>query len=239
MDGEPIVRMKAMRNRVLALLFIFTAFTAIAAEPEAQPAPRTIVLVRHGDYVADPQDSVPGPGLSPLGMAQAKLASARLAAMPDRFDVLYASPLTRAAETAALIASDLEMRVATVSQLAECTPRTRRKEIIEKDRPEDLAACATRLDALFRERFVPARGTPRREIMVAHGNVIRYLVTRSLGVDTEAWLGMSVAHTSITTVLVEADGRFKVLSVGDIGHIPPNLQTGATGMTGKALTVPK
>jgi serine/threonine-protein phosphatase PGAM5 len=41
---------------------------------------------------------------------------------------------------------------------------------------------------------------------------------------------MSVGHASLTQIRVEPDGRFKVISVGDIGHIPPNLQTGATGM---------
>ena len=67
----------------------------------------------------------------------------------------------------------------------------------------------------------------------------RYLVTRALGVDTTAWLEMSVGHASITEIRVEADGRFKVISIGDLGHIPPNMQTGATGMTDKKLEVPK
>jgi serine/threonine-protein phosphatase PGAM5 len=40
-------------------------------------------------------------------------------------------------------------------------------------------------------------------------------------------------------ILVEPDGRFKINSVGDIGHIPPNLQTGATGMSDRSLAAPK
>jgi serine/threonine-protein phosphatase PGAM5 len=75
--------------------------------------------------------------------------------------------------------------------------------------------------------------------MVCHGNVTRYLVTRALGVDTEAWLEMSIGHASLTQILVEPDGRFKINSVGDIGHIPPNMQTGATGMGEKPLSIPK
>jgi serine/threonine-protein phosphatase PGAM5 len=118
-------------------------------------------------------------------------------------------------------------------------PATRRKEITAGDTPEELKQCAAALDAIFESKFVPAQGVPRRELMVCHGNVTRYLVTRALGVDTEAWLEMSVGHASLTQILVEPDGRFKVISVGDIGHIPPNLQTGATGMGEKPLAIPK
>ena len=49
---------------------------------------------------------------------------------------------------------------------------------------------------------------------------------------------MSVGNVSITKILVEADGRFKVISVGDVGHIPPSLRTGATGDAERSLAIP-
>jgi serine/threonine-protein phosphatase PGAM5 len=220
-----------------ASLLLALAIVAPALRAELVAASRTIVLVRHGHYIADPSDAKPGPGLSPLGIAQAKLTGARLAGMA-RFDAMFASPLTRAAETAKVITGDVPISIQTLPALAECTPATRRKEIIAKETPEELAACAAQLDAVFRERFVPAAGAPRRELYVAHGNVIRYLVTRALAVDPAAWLEMSVAHASMTTILVEADGRFKVIAVGDSGHLPPNFLTGATGMPDRTLKVP-
>jgi len=224
---------------VFATLSIASPGILHAADAPAAAA-RTIILVRHGAYVADPKDASPGPGLSPLGIAQAKLAAARLAGMPGTFDALRSSPLTRAHETARVIAAELPgVQLEIVPELAECTPSTRRKEAIAKDKPEDLAACAAKLDALFARLFVPALGTERREILVCHGNVIRYLITRALGVDPEAWLEMSVAHASLTQIRVEPDGRFKVISIGDAGHIPPNLQTGATGMEERKLEVPR
>ena len=226
----------------IAIAVVLFASTGMnAAEPKAAaPATRTIILVRHGAYVADAEDSTPGPGVSPLGAAQAHLAAARLAAMPGRFDALLASPLTRAHDSAKVIAASLPYAtLEVVPDLAECTPRTRRKEIIEREKPESMAACAAKLDAFFASRFVPASGTPRREVFVCHGNVIRYLVTKALAVDTEAWLEMSIGHASITQILIEPDGRIKVNSVGDIGHIPPNMQTGATGMSDKSLAIPK
>lgn len=231
-------------QRVAACAVAFAAALTLSSTLNAEEPPaaaaRTIILVRHGAYVPDPKDSSPGPGLSPLGIAQARLAAARLAGMPGAFDALLASPMTRAHETAKVISADLpDVSFEIVPELAECTPATRRKEIIADEKPEDLAACAAKLDALFAQRFVPARGKERREILVCHGNVTRYLVTRALGVDTEGWLEMSVAHASLTQILVEADGRFKVISVGDIGHVPPNMQTGATGMREQELVAPK
>ena len=213
----------------------------LAPTPTPTPAARTLVLVRHGHYAADPQaDPKLGPGLTPLGVAQARLAGARLAALPARFDALLASPLTRAAETARTIAADLPgPAIETLAELAECTPPTWRAEAIKDEPVEDQKACAAQLDKLFAERFVPAAGAERRELLVAHGNVIRYLVTKALRVDTKAWLEMSVSHASLTTIRVEPDGRFKVIAVGDAGHLPPNYLTGATGNPDRDLLVPK
>lgn len=232
----------AHRRIAFTLSFlVLLSLTTAAQEKEApKPAAKTIVLVRHGHYVSDANDSSPGPGLSPFGVAQAQLAAARLAAVPGGFDAIIASPMTRAQDTAKVIAAAMpRVPFTTEPRLAECTPASRRKEILEREKPEEMAACAAQLDALFAERFVPASGSPRREMLVCHGNVTRYLVTRALGVDTTAWLEMSFGHASITQILVEPDGRFKVIAGGDIGHIPPNLQTGATGMASRNLEVPR
>lgn len=218
-------------NRLLtALLLLILPIAALAAGTPS-PATRTIVLVRHGHYLPDPAaDPRLGPGLSPLGVDQAKRVGTRLAGLPARFDGLYVSPLRRARETAAAMAADFPGRnFEVIDDLAECTPPTRRAEVTASEKPADLAACKAQLDRLFAERFRPAAGAERTELMVCHGNVIRYLVTRALGVDSAAWLEMSVGNASITRIRVEADGSFKVISVGDVGHLPPALLSGATG----------
>jgi serine/threonine-protein phosphatase PGAM5 len=126
-------------------------------------------------------------GLSPLGVAQARLAGARLAAWPQRFDGLHVSPLRRARETAATIGESLPGSHFDIDEdLAECTPRTRRTEIIADEKPADLAACEAQLDRTFARYFQPAAGKPRTDLLVCHGNVSRYHVTRALGVDTQA-----------------------------------------------------
>lgn len=205
-----------------------------------EPAPRTIVVVRHGHYLPDPSaDAKLGPGLSVLGTAQARLAGARLAGLPGGFDRVLVSPMTRAQQTAKVIVDDLEgAPLTTVDDLAECTPPTRRTEITAEMKPEDLAACAKQLDRLYAAYFKPAEGKPQQDLMVCHGNVTRYLVTRALGVDTEAWLEMSFGHVSMTTFRIEADGSMKLIAAGDVGHVPPNLRTGATGDPERSLAIP-
>jgi serine/threonine-protein phosphatase PGAM5 len=229
------------RRRFALTSALATAFALAGAATLAAAAPRTLVLVRHGYYDADAKaDPRLGPGLTPLGVAQARLAGARLAGLPFRFDAVLASPLTRAQETARVIASDLAgAKIETVAELEECTPPTWRIAQVAEEKPEEMAACAATLDALFAARFVPSPDAERHDLLVAHGNVIRYLVTKALRVETKAWLEMSVGHASLTTIRVEADGTFKVIAVGDVGHLPPNLQTGATGMPARDLAVPK
>ncbi|MFT3898544.1 MAG: histidine phosphatase family protein [Thermomonas sp.] len=217
-------------DRILALLLLLACGLATPVHAADAPAERTIVLVRHGNYLPDPQaDERLGPHLSPLGSAQARLAAARLAGMPGQFDHLYASPVQRARDTAAIIGESFPGRgFEVVDDLAECTPHTWRTDVTKGEKPADMAACAAQLDRVFKRFFHPASGQAETDLLVCHGNVIRYLVTRALGVDTDAWLGMSIGHASITRILVKADGSISVISVGDVGHIPPNMLSGTS-----------
>ena len=228
-----------MTKLLAPLLAMFLPLAVQAVETPA-PAARTLVLVRHGHYLPDPAaDEKLGPGLSPLGVAQAKLVGARLAGLPTRFDTLYVSPVQRARDTAAVIAAGFPDRQFTVvEELAECTPPTRRTKVTADEKPADLAACEVQFNKLFAEHFLPASGAAQTELMVAHGNVIRSMIVRALGVDHAAWLELSVSHASITRIRVEADGTFRLLSAGDVGHLPANLLTGAAGDAEHSLAVP-
>ena len=202
------------------------------------PAVRTLYLVRHGAYdIDDPRDEAVGRGLLPLGVAQARVTGDRLRGLPHPIDSISASPLTRARETAEVIAAELggvgqnAPRLALDPDLAECTPPTRRADIMAQEKREDLSACSEQLERLALRQFapLPAGSADRHELVVAHGNVIRWLVTRALGVDVTSWLGMSIGHASLTTIAIDAKGAVRILAVGDVGHLPPGLQTGAFG----------
>lgn len=225
-----------MNRLVLSLCLIAFATLASAAEP----AVRTIYLIRHGHYAADPTiDEKRGPGISPIGAAQANLVGARLAGLAVKFDALYVSPMQRARDTAAVISGNFPgSKFTVVDDLAECTPPTRDQKIIAGEKPADLAACTAAIDRLFAAYFKASQGGDRTEMFVCHGNIIRSLVVRALGVDADAWLGMSAGHASITKIRIDAEGRFKVISVGDVGHLPPNLLTGASGDADRSLAVP-
>jgi len=227
-------------KRMLPLLCCLLLIAPLHAAEVAAQAARTIVLVRHGYYLPDAHaDKKLGPHLAPIGVAQAHLAGARLAGLPTRFDDMYVSPVQRARDTAAVIAGDFPGRhFEVVDDLAECTPPTWRTKITAQGKPADLAACKAQFDRLFARYFKPATGHEQTDLMVCHGNVIRNMVVRALGVDPKAWLEMSVGNASITRIRIEADGKFKVISVGDVGHIPANLRTGATGDPERSLAIP-
>jgi serine/threonine-protein phosphatase PGAM5 len=205
--------------------------SGIAAAAESQSgAPRTLYLVRHGAYVPD-RDADPkfGPGLTPLGIAQARLIAARLNGSGVTFDSMTSSTLLRARETAAVIHETLaNVPLAQSPLTSECTPPVFEEATGEIAR--ERAECAKQLDQAFAEFFTVAKGARRYDILVAHGNVIRYLVVKALKVDPRSWAGMSVAHASLTIIQVQPDGSMKVLAVGDSGHIPsPLLSWGDAG----------
>jgi len=226
-----------VRSCLLPLLLLLPASAAWAADAAAA---RTLVLVRHGHYTPDDKvDPKVGPGLSALGVAQARLAGARLAGLPTRFDLVSSSPMQRARDTSAVVVADLPgTQVEVVPDLAECTPPTRRASVMAGETEADLKDCVAQLDRVFKARFVPAAGGERRELLVAHGNVIRYLITRALDVDTRAWLEMSIGHTSLTTIRIAPDGSMQVIAAGDVGHLPPNLRTGTSADGERSLAIP-
>lgn len=229
------------RVKLISLVATLTVAGSLAASVvEAQPASRTLYLIRHGFYDnQDKRDPEVGKGLVPLGVAQARLVGSRLRSLPVRLSVIYSSTFTRARETALVIRQDLEdLEVVESKLLGECTPPTWREDVVaDRDRSE-LVACQEKLEAAFAKFFVPSVGEAQHEVLVCHGNVIRYFVTRVLGVDPLSWLGMSIGNCSLTVVRVNSDGTMKLLSFGDVGHIPPNLQTGL-GSEERILAVPR
>jgi len=78
-----------------------------------------IILVRHGEpaWVEDGR-TVHDPGLTPLGVAQARAVASRLAAL-DGIDEILVSPARRAAETAAPLEHSVGKTAITIADLVE------------------------------------------------------------------------------------------------------------------------
>jgi len=189
---------------------------------------RTLYLIRHGQYDhEDDRSSDIGKGLVPLGIAQSRLISNRLKSIPVKMSSLISSTMTRARETAMIINQDFPgLKLQQSTLIRECTPPTWREDIMQREDPEDLMTCTDNLDSAFLKYFIPSPDEEdRNDIIVCHGNVIRYFVTKVLKVETMSWLQMTMGNCGLTVVRIKPDGSMKLISFNDMGHIPPNLQT--------------
>ena len=216
---------------IFSLLVVILMSGVIAPPATAEPGTRTIYLVRHGFYdYHDEQDAEVGKALVPLGVAQARLVADRLRSIPVTYATLYSSTMTRARQTAYIVRDELGFEEVLESPLlSECTPPTWREDIMAEYGGPEMDECTSTLDAAFEHFFLPSTTEDNmHEILVCHGNVTRYFVTKVLKVDTLSWLMMSVGNCSLTTIRVNSDGTMKLLGVGDMGHIPPPLQSGVS-----------
>jgi serine/threonine-protein phosphatase PGAM5 len=236
--------MRALVPWALALWVVVASGIAQTAPSAASsPAPaftRTIYLVRHGAYETDQKgDEDVVHGLTPLGIAEARLVAARLRGLPVTFSSLNSSTMTRARQTAQIINQSLpQLTLRADRLLRECTPRSSRADAPKGATPAELDAAEAQLNQAFANYYVPAKDADQCDILVCHGNVIRYFVMKALGVDSQAWLGLSVAHCSLTVIQISANGSCKVLAVGDSGHIPPNMVSGLVRGSTPELVVP-
>ena len=214
-----------MRHAALCLLLVLLAGPAAAVLPTHDEPVRTLYLIRHGEYhhgVDTPDEGC----LDALGRQQARLVAERLDAMPVVFTSLQASTLCRARETAELIAPHFPDLAPTFhDDIRECTPRTRRADIMADLEAGEADACEAALSAAWERIARPAAYADAHDIVVCHGNIIRWWLCRALDVDPEAWLGMSIANASLTVLQVRGDGSVKVLSFADSGHIPYGMTT--------------
>ena len=207
--------------RTLILLALLIPATASAVLPIQDDPMRTIVLIRHGEYAHG--DESPDEGqLVTLGRQQSRLVAARLDAWPIEFDSIQASTMNRARETGEIIAEWFPRLELTLhDDIRECTMATRRQDIMDDLEPGEAEDCERTLEGAFERIFVPpTKGRDEFDIVVCHGNIIRWVVTKVLEVDTEAWLQMSIANCSITVVQVRTDGSMKLIAFADSGHIP-------------------
>ena len=197
---------------------------------------RTIYLIRHGDYASQKDDKSDAEMvLTPLGIAQARMVAERLKSMNIKFNSLISSTMTRAIQTAEVINNDFpELKPEQSDRIRECTPPLRRKDFMTGIDTTNSEECVQNLEQAFQKYFIPSPdGQDRNDIIVCHGNVIRYFVTKVLNVDTKAWVLMSISNCSLTIVRVFHDGTMKLDTFSDYGHIPENMRTFTGGKNGQ------
>lgn len=186
-------------------------------------AHRLLYLVRHGEAAED------GP-LTEAGREQARLTGQRLAGVP--FDGMWHSPVTRAAQTARLIAAHLPDVPVEESALAgDYVPhRPSREDLPAAARSflggyteQEIAEGAV-LAAAAEQRFARPAERDTHELVVTHNFLIAWLVRHALDAPPARWIGINQANCGVT-VLSYRDGRPpSLLTFNDLAHLPPHLR---------------
>ncbi len=223
---------KKISRTIIFIICSFILFTSLSnSEVLVQQdlrGTRTIYLIRHGDYTPQ-DDNIPDSEnvLTPLGIAQARLVSTRLKAININFNSLISSTMTRAMQTSQVINNDFpEILFEQSDMIRECTPPTWREDVMAETKSSEVEECVNNLEEAFQKYFIPSPdGKDRNDIIVCHGNVIRYFVTKVLKVDTMSWLQMSISNCSLTIIRVLPNGNLKLDAFSDYGHIPENMRT--------------
>jgi serine/threonine-protein phosphatase PGAM5 len=185
---------------------------------------RILYLVRHGQYVTDEALDEYGQ-LTALGRLQAQRTGRRLAQI--EFSALYSSDISRAVETADIIAQSLgNIARHKVRALRELMPPAAKGSGSPPRTRQELAEVKAATSQLRRQFLRPLKGNrSRAELIVAHGNLIRFFVRLALAEPTTHWLHFA-SHNCGVTVLVVRDGSSNYLiGYNDVGHLAPKLQT--------------
>ena len=209
---------------------------------------RHILLVRHGQYDESSKEDEHRI-LTPLGLLQAIKTGQRLATLargsttfdsvefqgPCTIRAVYSSDMVRAKQTADLIAKELHTKVQPPDPLlneALPSPMIPIRPDIE-GAIEEIDANHDRIEQAFRKYIYRgdewnegngnekynSRERHEFDIIVCHGNVIRYFFCRALQLPPEAWLRMSVFNCSLTYLIIRPNGHVSARMMGDIGHL--------------------
>jgi serine/threonine-protein phosphatase PGAM5 len=197
-------------------------------------ATRHIILIRHGQYNLDGSTDEEN-YLTKLGEDQAMGTGRRLKELGITFDSITSSDMTRARQTADLISRTLGQEdlcpVKLDPILQEGAPALPDPPISYEQWDPNFYEFYTegaRIEAAFRKyihRADPEQENDSHEIIVCHGNVIRYFFCRALQFPGQAWLRMNVSHASLTVLSILPTGHVVVSSLGDAGHLTAELCT--------------
>jgi serine/threonine-protein phosphatase PGAM5 len=192
---------------------------------------RRVFLVRHGQYDEREEGSL---DLTALGREQARRAGRALAHL--RFDVAYVSTLVRAETTAAIVLAGRRPKIALkrTTLLRECMPTSVPGIVVPA---LEITKGRAQADRAF-ARFFTATRHNRTELLVCHGNIIRYLVCRALGVPGKTWARLGTHHAAISEIRVRADGQTRVMAYNDTGHLLPKQRT-VSGVAAAAIAAMK
>jgi serine/threonine-protein phosphatase PGAM5 len=160
-----------------------------------------------------------------MGRVQAAHAARRICRLP--VTAIHCSTMLRAVQTAHIIAKGHRgLPLQRASLLRECVPSLppalRRGSAVPT---ETIRRGRNQADRAYRRYFKRAPGQDTCDLLVCHGNLIRYLVCRALALGKYAWCSLGSAHCGITVIRIMANGEVVLDSYNDTGHLPAKLRT--------------
>jgi probable phosphoglycerate mutase len=192
-----------------------------------------LLIIRHAlPLRVERTSGAADPPLSEAGHAQAAHLAEYLAS--ERLDAVYASPLTRAQETAEPLLRGRDLAVRTVAGVAEWDQHSPEyvpvEELKAANDPRWHAALAGEWDAdesedEFRTRVVDAMETiiadhaGERVAVVCHGGVINGYVSHVLGLHPIARGFFYPNYTSINRVAAASSGERSVVTINETSHL--------------------
>ncbi len=195
---------------------------------------RTLLLIRHGQYLASQDPAEHGGGLTDVGREQAQLTADFCRGLA--VNAIHHSTLKRAVQTAEIIASSLPDVPSIESDLLrECVPAVPPRDQLSAQWREwfdsfgmtssEFAANAAQSRKAYRWLFRNAEECGL-EIVVSSGNLISYLVARAFGAPAKSWIRTRVDLCSITAIAVTSNRGSNPLvqSIGDTAHLPKHLR---------------
>ncbi|HQW36217.1 MAG TPA: histidine phosphatase family protein [Thermoflexales bacterium] len=190
-------------------------------------AKRILYLLRHGQEDRKQRDDALGGPLTALGRKQAARAGKRLTMYP--IQRIFRSDLRRAHETAQIVSAFLPRApLRTTPLIREVVPNVPawHHPYFDTVDPADLVADGARADAAFARFFRPNRGrTDIHELIVCHGNLIRYWMCKATQNEPRNWRYYDHANAGISLVQIYPDGVCQVLALNDTGHLPLKIQS--------------
>lgn len=188
---------------------------------------RIIYLIRHGQaaYAETTPKDMHG-YLTDLGQQQALLTAQRLSQLP--IATIHHSDLKRAAQTAKLIASKLpDVALQSTPLLRECIPCLPKRAAtwMMNFSPETLREGQHWVEQVFAQYFTKCEQGDRHDVLVCHGNILRYLICRALQVAPEVWNHADIHNCGISEVAIDRHGEMLLVSHNDTGHLPYSMRT--------------
>ena len=212
---------------------------------------RHIYIVRHGQRLSGTAKDQLGLGITETGKIQADFTGERFKKFP--INIIHYSTLRRASETAKIISQSLpNVRMRGSKLLWECIPYLPSDFITwykaNKGRiPSDSITTPIQMApwlglwspdtpwGIIEDGFAQAKQAwghffrpsreEKHEILVCHGNILRYFMVRALKAPLESWINTDINNCGISEFSVHPDGEVILVSHNDTGHMPVPIRT--------------